>query len=264
MNQFINSVLQLFRGYPVFISLILLFGLSACKSKRILEEKEITTAENLKQILIKNQVRASWMDAKVKVNYNDGYLSQGATAHVRMAKDSLVWISVRKLGLEVVRLQVTQDSVYFVDRFNQQYAVADLNFLSKMYSLPASLSSFQALLLGNPIFLSSGNLTFKEDENYYYLMASGQRSNSFWLDKQSKRLSKIDLEDESKKQAVEMSFDNYKPLIDKQLFSHSRKINLLSPEIGKVQIDIEFTSIELNQPKEIRFEIPKHYKRMEQ
>lgn len=131
---------------------MLLFGLSACKSKKILEEKEVITAGNLKQTLIKNQVRADWMDAKVKVNYNDGYMSQGATAHIRIAKDSLVWMSVRKLGLEVARLQVTQDSVYFVDRFNQQYTVADLNFLSKMYSLPASLGSFQALLLGNPIF----------------------------------------------------------------------------------------------------------------
>ncbi len=264
MNPFINSISLPFRSYSFFIILILLFGLSACKSKSVLEEKKIITAEHLKQTLIKNQVRASWMDAKVKVNYNDGYMSQGATAQVRMAKDSLVWMSVRKLGLEVVRLQVTKDSVYFVDRFNQQYAVADLNFLSKMYSLPASLSSFQSLLLGNPIFLSSSNLTFKEDENYYHLMASGQRNNNFWLDKQSNRLSKLDLADEGKKQAVEMSFDNYKPLTDGQLFSYSRKINLLSPEIGKVQIDIEFTSIELNQPKEIRFEIPKHYKRMEQ
>ncbi len=264
MSQFINIFLQSFTCYPVFVSLMLLFGLSACKSKKILEEKEVITAENLKQTLIKNQVRADWMDAKVKVNYNDGYMSQGATAHIRMAKDSLVWMSVRKLGLEVARLQVTQDSVYFVDRFNQQYAVADLNFLSKMYSLPASLGSFQALLLGNPIFFSNTDLIFKEEENYYRLMATGQRSNSFWLEKLTKRLSKIDLEDEGKKQAVEMSFDNYKPLTDNQLFAHSRKMNVVSPEVGKIQIDIEFTSIELNQPKAIRFEIPKHYKKMEQ
>ncbi|NJL74266.1 MAG: DUF4292 domain-containing protein, partial [Saprospiraceae bacterium] len=127
--------------------------LSSCRStKKTISTTETIYVETVLKQLLKTQIKADWLDAQVKITYKDASMSQTANANVRMKKDSLVWISVKKLGFEVVRAQVTKDSVYFLDRFNQNYAVKDLNFLSEMYSLPASLETLQALLLGNPIF----------------------------------------------------------------------------------------------------------------
>lgn len=236
--------------------------LIGCKSTRkTVSTTETINAEMVLKQLLKNQVKADWLDAQVKITYKDASMSQTANANVRMKKDSLVWISVKKLGFEVVRAQVTKDSVYFLDRFNQNYAVKDLNFLSKMYNLPASLETLQALLLGNPIFFSTSDLQLESTAQQHHLFTKAEKNSDFWVNKENGQLQQMRLQDGSN--TMNLWTENYQQISDNQYFSSIRKIDVTSPELENLNLILEFTKVELNQPKTIRFEIPTHYTRLD-
>lgn len=74
-----------------------------------------------------------------------------------MKKDSLLWLSVKKLGFEVAWVQVIFDFVYVVDCFNKEYIIEGLVYLVVFYGLlVGSLFEFQDFIFGNFVFFGSG------------------------------------------------------------------------------------------------------------
>lgn len=257
----LKSFMRLFQ-FSLLLLIIALF-FSSCKATKKVGGKEVISAETLKRDLIKNQVRAEGIDARAKVRFKDGSMSQSATATIKMITDSLVWMSVRKFGFEVARAQITADSVYFVDRFNRQYAIEDLSFLSETYGLPASLETLQAVLLGNPVFFSSAPMRLERAESYYKLSSEKDIKATYWIGVLSRELSKINFEQPEEEQQIEINLLDYKPLSDSQLFSYLRKMNVNSSATGEIELELEFTDVKLDQPKSIRFEIPNNYSKIE-
>jgi hypothetical protein len=246
----------------ILFVVIALVSLSACKStKKISTSNGTVTATTVFEQLVKQQTNANWLDAQLKITYKDASMTQTANANVRMKKDSVVWISVKKLGFEIVRAQVTKDSVYFLDRFNQNYGVKDLEFLSKMYNLPASLETLQALLLGNPIFFSSSNWQLESLDQQHHLFARSDKNSDFWINKSNGQLQAMALQDGTNK--LDLKLENYQLNEANQYFSYIRKIDVTSSEAENLNLVLEFTKVELNQPKTIRFEIPNNYTRLD-
>ncbi len=70
---------------------------------------------------------------------------------VRIRKDSLIWISARKLGFEIARLMMTEDSVWMMDRINGRYFAGDYLFFKQQFNIEVDYNLVEALLLGNPL-----------------------------------------------------------------------------------------------------------------
>src|SRR5688572_15068367 len=66
----------------------------------------------------KNHIDFTSFSAKIEVDYEDAEGKKyDVTAHVRMLKDSVIWISVRAiLGIEGLRAYITRDSVKMLDK----------------------------------------------------------------------------------------------------------------------------------------------------
>ena len=109
-----------------FLLLAFLFLLgTSCKSPIFLGKKtdKDSSADALVEHLVENQVKAEWMYAKAKLRYDDKYQGFGASATIQMRKDSLLWMNIKKFGLEVARVQITPDSIYILDRINNEYYI---------------------------------------------------------------------------------------------------------------------------------------------
>lgn len=246
--------------------LLLVLSLSACTPKKALGSKDLkeNTPEAMMDQLVRNQLYAEWLDAKAKISFNDGYQSMSANASIKMRKDSILWISVKKLGFEVARMQVTRDSVYILDRLNNQYTVKDLSYLESSYNIPASLQMLQALVLGNPVFFTRKNLQMEAAENGYHLWGTDEtKENHFWMNRQELRLEKTTLSDGRAGRNMALELKEHADLTGNQKFSYLRQLELNSRETGKVNAEISFSSVEINNPIEIRFEIPERYTRMD-
>lgn len=212
--------------------------------------------------LITNQVNVQWFDGRAKIDFSDENTSMGVTATIRIKKDSVIWASVRKLGFEVARALVTKDSVYILDRINNEYDIKGLDYLQREYNLPADFASLQAIFLGNPIFFTTNGLQSEIAENGYHLYGkSNTMDTHYWMDQNSLHLKQMHFKDLQDSREVNVKLEDYQSLANNQKFSYLRKLELNSRQTGNVKVEIQFSQLEINSPKDVRFEIPNRYTR---
>ncbi len=84
------------------------------------------------------------------INITAAGTDNNLNANIRIKKDSLIWISARKLGFEIARMMISMDSVWLMDRINSQYFAGDYAFFSSKFNVDADYNLIESLLLGNP------------------------------------------------------------------------------------------------------------------
>ncbi|MEM9821084.1 MAG: DUF4292 domain-containing protein [Bacteroidota bacterium] len=251
--------------FPVFLLSILMFG--ACKStKPLVQVGELAdkSSDTLVQFLVDRHIDVEWLSAKAKISFKDNSQSRKATANIRLRKDSVLWMNVKKLGIEAARILITPDSIYIVDRIHKEYAIGDFSLVQQQYHLPANFDLLQNMILGNPLLLSGVKLQTAIVEDQYHLASSNDENptRDYWLSGLNHVLEKMIFLDFRNNRKVQVELSDYKALDEYEYFSYFRRLNLSSPETGDLRIDIDFSKIELNKAKTIRFEIPKHYTRI--
>jgi len=95
-----------------------------------------------------------FLKGKIKLDYTDKENSHKVTASLRMAEDSLIWLSLTPgLGIEVARLLFTRDSLFFVDKINKSYFRLSYSQAAYVVGAPVSFEYMQAVILGNTLAL---------------------------------------------------------------------------------------------------------------
>ncbi len=250
---------------PLPLLLLCCLFIAACgTSKKAVETGKLKKAspQSVFDQLVRNQVQFDWLDARANIDIDSKYLSAGGTLRLKIRRDSIIWMSVKKFGFEAARAQVTPDSVYILDRLNNEYAIEPLSYLEQRYQLPARFDLLQQLLLGNPIFFTT---VFELDTQEQHYILNGRSSNwstAYFVHPQSYRLDRMKLEQPVKRQRLDVSLDDYQqPTSGNRDFSYLRKLLIDSEETGEAQIEIAFTKVEFDAPTDIRFEIPTRYER---
>ncbi|SFB83844.1 protein of unknown function [Flexibacter flexilis DSM 6793] len=90
-----------------------------------------------------------YLSTKLKIRYEDEASSFSATASIRAAQDSLLWVSVQKLGIEFLRCRFTPDSALIADHYNHTFYTWGYAALSKELGVTVSYDLLQALVVGN-------------------------------------------------------------------------------------------------------------------
>lgn len=250
----------------LFFLLAAALFLSNCGTGKKLGDRSMKnrSADFLMEQMIRRQVQAEWFEGRARIGYSDEYMSMGVNATIRMQKDSLLWLSVKKLGFEAARVMITTDSVYVLDRLNNQYGTQSLAWVEKEYGLPADLRTLQMIFLGNPVFFQTTDLQSEALESGYRLFHQGENMESnYLLDGQDLRLQQMSFNDQRYQRSLDYQLKEYQNTPDKQNFSYFRNLEIDSRETGKTKLEIRFSEIELNVPKSIRFEIPRRYTKMD-
>lgn len=248
----------------LFILLSAILLLASCYASKKINVGTIdrNNPEALMKSLITNQINVQWLEGRAKLDFADENTSIGATATIRIKKDSVIWVSVRKLGFEVARALVTKDSVYILDRINNEYDIKGLDYLQREYNLPADFASLQAIFLGNPIFFTTAGLQSELSNNTYHLYGkSNTMDTHYWLDQKSLQFKQMQFKDLQDSREVNVKLEDYQDMANNQKFSYLRKLELNSRQTGNVKIEMQFSQLEINSPKDVRFEIPNRYTR---
>lgn len=140
------------------ICFLLFFGiaiaLSSCKTTQEIER----TRSNLEKLSPEEIVQKSKTNSRLqgslalksKVYFKTSKLSDSFKMHIRMKRDSIIWISATYYKVEVARFVFTQDSVKMIDRKNEKYYKGGYTFIQNLYNVPFNFSSLQATILGEP------------------------------------------------------------------------------------------------------------------
>lgn len=259
------STLRPMLGMVGVLAIVLATG---CNTNKKITEAPTTvegplSALDYLNVMVRNQVQAEWMDASARLSFDDGDMSIGGTATIKMQKDKVIWMSVKKFGFEVARAMVTTDSLFILDRFNKEYSAEPISYIAERFKLPADLAMLQQILLGNPVFLTREAPKALAADNTLRWSAQGQGTqNEFWFLLPDYQLERMEVKQGDKTRALAIQLLDYQDAGANRDFSYLRKIAVDSRETGKAEIEIEFTQVELNVPTDFEFSIPERYERM--
>ncbi len=200
--------------------------------------------------------------AKVNVDYQgtDGK-KYDVNANLRMYKDSAIWISITAVfGIEGLRAIITKDSVKILNKQDKVYTARSVAYLQEVTALPLDLHSFQQILVGNPVFVDSGIISYSKTGNTISLLSIGNWFKNLLTINEMFRIenSKLDDTDNTRSRTCNLSYSDYE---NKKgvLFSTKRRITVA--EKSKLDIKLDFKSYDFNETLSFPFSVPKNFKR---
>ena len=214
--------------------------------------------------LQKQKIDFTTFSAKIDVDYRGADDKKyDVNAHLRMYKDSVIWISVTAiLGIEGLRAMITRDSVKLLDKQNKIYTAHSVAYLQEITSLPLDLISLQDLLIGNPVFLDSNNLvSYTRSGNTVSLLGMNDFFKNLLSVTESASLlqsSKLDDVDVMRNRTCYLTYDEYEK---KKEVNFSSKRLITVTEKKKLEIRLNFKQYDFNETLSFPFSIPKNYKR---
>ncbi|MCB0661207.1 MAG: DUF4292 domain-containing protein [Saprospiraceae bacterium] len=242
-----------------FLFIVLSILTVGCRlGKESLDATKERDAAYLQKKLIGQQVKADWFSAKIKAKHDSEDLSISFSGNLRMQKDSAIWMNIKKFGFEVARVLIQPDSIFVIDRFNNEFIAEDLQFVQRMVNFPANFSMIQSMLLGNPVFFTRTLTSSIENKQYKLSSSNGSTPKStYWMDGRY-QLVQMKFEEPSEKRWLDMSQSEF-VMQDKSPFAQKRVLHMDSPDTGKMTVELEFSDIEWNVPKSMPFNKPDHY-----
>ncbi len=251
----------------LFISLSI-FLLASCKTappKDGVVNLKSRTAKRVVSKLEKNKIEAEWFNSKAKIRFETAEGIEKATAYVRMKKGEKIWMSLRRINIEGVRVLITPDSMTVMNRLEKWYASYPFERLKKAYNIPFDFDGMQEMLLGNPVFVQekiSGRAGV-EKENYVLKQDVNNLVANYRVNGLNFLLNGMNFFDKNENREVDFKQSDYRKLDKEVLFSYFRKIQMYSRQTGKLSLELDFSRVVLNEEKTMRFEIPAHYERVE-
>lgn len=209
-----------------------------------------------------NKIDFTTFSAKVKVDFEgkDGKKSD-FNAFLRMYKDSVVWVSINAaLGIEAFRILLTPDSVKVLNKLEKVAQLRSLSYLQEVAQIPLNFTELQDLILGNPLFLDTSNVSYKKEESTISLTSIGSLFKNFLTISNSHYIllhSKLDDVDLVRARTCEITYGGYETKNGKQ-FSTFRKITVI--EKSKLDIELQFKQFNFNEELNFPFNVPKNYK----
>ncbi len=168
---------------PILLFLFLGLTLFFCQSCKT--TKDTTSSLNLvksvarMENVLDNQFSFDWINVRFMLSSD---LLQGIpmSGQLRMRKDSVIWISLNTFGFyEIARIKATQDSLFVLDKHNNQYFVGDYRFLEKYTGIKTNFNMFEALLTGNDFqCFDTSNYQTKESAQKTGIIFENRRANN--------------------------------------------------------------------------------------
>lgn len=229
----------------LFFLVIILSSCNLFKKSNIennlLNDSSLLEKELIKKINSQN-ISPDWTSLNSKIKVNKEGQEVTINAHIRIKKDSIIWISVKApLGIEIFRTMITSDSVYYMNRMNKNYFIKHISHIREVVKANVSFIKLQEIIFASP------NITVlnSDKENYEIL-------------KDIFRVYKMELQEEEDKK-VSIRYSDYKVFSDigGLYFPEKIFIDVKSEEIFTAEIN--YTKIKFNKTASISFKIPKSY-----
>ncbi|MBE0648466.1 MAG: DUF4292 domain-containing protein [Bacteroidales bacterium] len=256
---------------------VLLF--SSCKTHRSIIKQPIKVegSEYLFSKLKERELQFTTLSARFSADYKNGNQKYAFSGQIRIQKDTLIWLSLSVMGLEGMRLMISQDSIKYINRLNNTYLIGDWYDLNKFLNTSIEYDILQSFLIGNDIsFYEDGKFKATIDKNEYKLSTSARQKlkkyvrrqdeehnvfiQNIWLNPASFKITRADVKeirkDNIKLDATYSSFE----AIGTQLFPREM-IYLITAE-NKILVDVTFSRINIDEPMKFPFSIPSKFTRV--
>lgn len=243
---------------------IMVFG---CKPKKIIVVPPVAAKvevmpdkkpENL-SLLKSKDISFNTLSLKGKASLNVNGDENNVTMLIRIQRDKKIWVSVTAIaGIEVARAVITPDSLLLRNNLQRTYARKPFSYIYGFTNKQINFKLLQSVLSGNTIidFMNVESDLIQQDGVW---VLSGSTNNLAYrsLFNTLLKINETSLNDVKAAQAFKVAYGGYTPL-NASLFPSSLKINSMSG-LKKINVDLNFTKIDINEQLDFPFTVPKSY-----
>lgn len=292
MNNLVLATLSSFARKATSGRIAVLLLLSAMVFSSCKHQQKLVTLNNGKCILDFKNARTltanlrskefhfDRMNAKMDVESVIDSADNSFTINLRMKKDSVIWMTISKLGIEGARVLITKDSVKFVDRLKNRFFKGDYAYISKLLNTELDFEMLQSLLIGNSVEFYDEDEKIKPGvDNCQYTLGTIRKyklrrvmergkelkegAQSIYMVPETFKIARILFYDFNPDRSFDAHFGDFKtPDTDsaKQLFPY--KMSYVIKAQKTVSIDINYNKITLNDEQTFPFKIPANYEQI--
>lgn len=197
-----------------------------------------------------------WFSGKAKVSLVDSVSTREVNANIRIRRDSIIWISVSAIGFEGLRILMTQDSIYVIDRLNKKYYIRDYSFFTQYTSIPVNYGVLQNIIAGVPLYFDEKKLKAHKEDNEYVLLSNGKKKSSTIYLNPDYTMLNMDVVDSTLGKSLKLRYKNYNRDNEKP-FALDRELEL--DDAQNTHVLINFSKVVINQPQKFPFNVKEKY-----
>lgn len=249
----------------IILSMGTLMFLMSCRASKNIASTPIPvrTTTELVDATIGHNIDYDWFCAKGKARFDTEEVDVGTKIWLRMKKDSIIWMTVKKLGVTAVQSKITPDSFFIIYRLERAYEKGSLQSMRERYQIKQTFGEMQDYFAGNiPAPTDTSKTTSLIVDRSYQLDSSiDEYKISTLLDPFNMRIQKVRAVD-SKNNEIITTYDQYKPANNGEVVAYKRNFYISfdkgsGPEVSILKFD--FSEILIDEQKTTNFSIPGHY-----
>ena len=213
------------------------------------------------------EIDFDYLHGKARMVLKDEKNEREVKAHIRVRKDSVIWMTFTVMGVQGGKALINKDSITVVSTLNKEYFVFDFAELSKRFQFQVDYQVIQSALLGNLIAAKSNTDQVSEDGLFDILQQQqGNVSIKNSINKSNRKLEKVEMHESASDNSLSISYGNFQPLGNKS-FPYNGTISILYKTITGIIVNnttiiFEYGKVEVGD-RELKFpfNIPKKYDR---
>ncbi|HTA63778.1 MAG TPA: DUF4292 domain-containing protein [Bacteroidia bacterium] len=279
-----------------YTSILLVFTLISvsCKSKKGIMKQatavvdttvekcrmDFKTGKALSKRMNDSELNFTYASAKFSCDLTIDTEEHSFNVSVRCRKDSVIWLSISKLGIDAARVLITKDTVKFTMGLTEKkYFVGDFSYINQMLHADLDYDMLQALLFGNSAAFHDDDDKLKpgRDRNtcQYFLSTVRKRHlkkitngtetpnesyQTIWLDPSTFKILTLEFDDIKAKRKFNSSYNDFRP-VDKYLAPFKLLYSITAEK--NIKADISYSRISINEQQSFPFKIPPSYERIQ-
>jgi hypothetical protein len=248
--------------------LLLMIVLTSCKTKKNMIDANAIAKEISAKKVAKKHIAANFdkktVDAKLKVNFNNGKINQSLTVNLLIEKDKVIWLKGTKF-ITIFKAKITPTSVSYYSPFAKNYFEGDFSMIKQLLGVEINFEQLQNLFLGQSL------LNVKEEDqelqivNNRYILSPEKQAELFdiffTINPSHFKLEEQSIINVAKNLRLDVKYPSYN-LINKVVFPS--EINIIAKKLDSfTDIDIIYKAVEFNTDLKMSYDIPNGYKRLE-
>ena len=255
---------QLTKGVLITVYAITLLLATGCNTFQSQQKGDaaVETLANARSAIKDQEPQYQWMNARVKLAAKTPSRNLSGQGHLKIRKDSLLWLSVSPvLGIEVIRLQISKDSFQVLDRVNNRYRHFSFNRVNKMFNPLERAFEFKNLInifTGQPVFLPGERFEMTRADTSGVVM---QDENNVYKEELNLfpallKTHKYKLEKPATGQFLRLTYPAYQAVEEYQL---PKVIKIKTKNPKPLALKITLKSISFEKQDKVSFSVPESY-----
>jgi hypothetical protein len=259
-------------GWKIGVGIVFAVLFVGCKTtlNTASSSAEITkTEESFFTSVLDNALRFNTLSARMNLDFSSLQQEFSSRVQVKMVYDDRIQLSLQPvLGIEVFRIELSNDSIKILDRLNKRYVSDNYNQLKNELAINFNFQNLQALLT-NRIFIPGERQISKNHFRQFRVSKNSHTAEFQWKDRSGayytfladgeEKLLSTSFEDETQKFTFEYSrFQT----VNNQLFPMRMTARLTSGDDIHGTVVFAFSTPEINSPLTLDFTVPSGFNRV--